>query len=48
MRDRLSCMRAAFRRLFLLDRDDDPDPQSTADATAARTAWVRAHRPDRR
>lgn len=46
MRERLSCLRTAFRRLFLLDLPEDPDPQSTADATAARTAYIRANRPD--
>jgi hypothetical protein len=48
VRERLHCLRAAFRRLFLLDPPDDPDPQSTAEATAVRTEWIRSHRPDRR
>jgi hypothetical protein len=44
MRDFWSCLRAALREVFKPAPFVDEDPQSTADATAARTAWVRAKR----
>jgi hypothetical protein len=45
MRERLACLRAAWWR-FIHPPFEDEDPQSTADATAARTAYIRANRPD--
>ena len=43
MRERLSCLLAALREVFHPAPFVDEDPQSTADATAARTRWVRDH-----
>jgi hypothetical protein len=45
MRERLRHLAAALREL-LHPPFEDEDPQSTADATAARTAYIRANRPD--
>ena len=36
-------VKAAFWDLVTPAQEDDPDPQSTAEATAARTAWIRDH-----
>jgi len=48
MRERLHCLRLALREVIWPAPFEDPDPQSTADATAARTAIIRANRPDDR
>ena len=37
-------VKAAFWDLVTPPREEDPDPQSTAEATAARTRWIREHR----
>lgn len=46
MRERLSCLLAAIREVIHPAPFEDDDPQSTADATAARTEWIRRNRPD--
>ena len=46
MRAWLSCLLAALRELVRPAPFEDEDPQSTADATAARTAYIRDHRPE--
>lgn len=48
MRERLHCLRLALHRMLRPPPFVDEDPQSTAEATAVRTAWVRRNRPDRR
>ena len=40
--------KAAFWELLKPTVEEDPDPQSTDEATAARTKWIRENRPDRR
>ena len=37
-------LKAALWELLKPTVEEDPDPQSTADATAARTRWIREHR----
>ena len=39
-------VKAAFWDLVTPPREEDPDPQKTAEATAARTRSVRENRPD--
>ena len=39
-------LRAALWELLKPTVEEDPDPQSTAEATAARTRSVRENRPD--
>lgn len=46
MRDRLSCMRAAFRRLFLLD--PSPEPDEDVVTPAAFRQWIAGHKHPRR
>jgi hypothetical protein len=46
VREFLGHLRAAVREVIWPAPFEDPDPQSTADATAARTAYIRANRPD--
>jgi len=46
VREFFACLRTALREVFKPAPFVDPDPQSTADATAARTAYIRANRPD--
>jgi hypothetical protein len=48
VRDFLRHLAAALRELLHPAPFVDDDPQSTADATAVRTDWIRSHRPDRR
>ena len=43
----LRCVGAALRELLHPAPFVDEDPQATADATAVRTAWVQANRPER-
>jgi hypothetical protein len=47
MRDFLHCLRSAWQHLVKPPPFVDEDPQSTADATAVRTNWIRTHRPDK-
>lgn len=46
MRDFLHCLRSAWQHLVKPPPFVDEDPQSTDAATAARTAYIRAHRPE--
>jgi len=41
-------LKAALWELLKPTVEEDPDPQSTDEATAARTKWIRENRPDRR
>ena len=45
MRRFLSNLLAALSEMLRPTFPMDDDPQSTAEATAARTAWIREHRP---
>ena len=44
MRQRWLDFKAALRELVAARYPEDPDPDSTAADTAARTAWIRANR----
>lgn len=44
IRERWLDFKTAVRELFTVRYPEDPDPDSTAADTAARTAWIRANR----
>jgi hypothetical protein len=45
VREFIANLKAAVREMLRPTFPEDPDPQSTADQVAARTAWIRDHRP---